>query len=48
MRDPEIVALREKLAQRVRPTDIGERRKGFDAFASTSRTAADIVVEPIP
>jgi monoterpene epsilon-lactone hydrolase len=47
MRDPEIVALREKLAQRVRPTDIGERRKGFDAFASAYRTAPDIVVEPI-
>jgi monoterpene epsilon-lactone hydrolase len=47
MRDPEIVALREKLAQRVRPTDIGERRKSFDAFASAYRTAPDIVVEPI-
>jgi acetyl esterase/lipase len=47
MRDPEIVALREKLAQRVRPTDISERRKGFDAFASAYRTAPDIVVEPI-
>jgi acetyl esterase/lipase len=47
VRDPEIAALREKLAQRVRPTDISERRKGFDAFASTYRTAPDIVVEPI-
>jgi acetyl esterase/lipase len=47
MRDPEIVALREKLAQRVRPTDIVERRKSFDAFASAYRTAPDIVVEPI-
>lgn len=47
VRDPEIATLREKLAQRVRPTDIGERRKGFDAFASTYRTAADIVVEPV-
>jgi epsilon-lactone hydrolase len=47
MRDPEIAALREKLAQRVRPTDIGERRKSFDAIASVYPTAADIVVEPI-
>jgi monoterpene epsilon-lactone hydrolase len=47
MRDPEIAALREKLAQRVRPTDIAERRKSFDAFASTYRTPPDIVVEPI-
>ena len=46
-RDPEIAALREKLAQRVRPADIGERRKSFDAFASAYRTAPDIVVEPI-
>ncbi len=47
MRDPEIVALREKLAQRVRPTDIGERRKSFDAIASAYPTAPDVVVEPI-
>jgi acetyl esterase/lipase len=46
-RDPEIVALREKLAQRVRPTDIGERCKGFDTFASAYPTAADIVVTPV-
>ena len=43
MRDPEIIALREKLAKRVRPTDIGERRKGFDAFASAYPTARDII-----
>ena len=47
MRDPEITALREKLAARVRPTDIGERRRGFDAFASVYPTAPDIVVEPV-
>ncbi len=47
MRDPEIAALREKLAARVRPTDIGERRRGFDAFASVYPTAPDIVVEPV-
>jgi len=47
MRDPEITALREKLAARVRPTDIGERRRGFDAFASVYPAAPDIVVEPV-
>jgi len=47
MRDPQIAALREKLAQRVRPTDIGERRKAFDAFASAYPTARDIAVEPV-
>jgi acetyl esterase/lipase len=47
MRDPEIVALREKLAQRVRPTDIAERRKGYDAYATTYPPAPDIVVEPV-
>jgi acetyl esterase/lipase len=47
MRDPEITALREKLAQRVRPTDIIERRRGFDVFASAYPTARDIVVEPV-
>lgn len=46
-RDPEIAALREKLAQRIRPTDIGERRTGFDAFASAYPTATDIVVTPV-
>jgi epsilon-lactone hydrolase len=46
-RDSEITALREKLAQRVRPTDIGERRKGFDAFASAYPTAPDIVATPV-
>ena len=47
MRDPEIAALRQKLAQRVRPTDIGERRKAFDAFVAAYPTAPDIVVEPV-
>lgn len=44
MPDPEISALREKLSKRVRPTDIAERRKSFDAFASAYPTAADVTV----
>lgn len=47
MRDPQITALRKKLAQRVRPTEIGERRKSFDAIATVYPTARDIVVEPL-
>jgi monoterpene epsilon-lactone hydrolase len=47
MPDPEIVALRQKLAARVRPTDIAERRKAFDAFASAYPTAPDIAVTPV-
>jgi epsilon-lactone hydrolase len=47
MPDPEIGALREKLAKRVRPTDIAERRKAFDAFASAYPTAPDVTVTPL-
>jgi monoterpene epsilon-lactone hydrolase len=47
MADPQVVALREMLAQRPRPTDIAERRKGFDAFAQAFPTAGDIVVEKV-
>ena len=47
MPDPEIVALRELLAQTPRPTDIGERRLGFDAFAQVFPTAGDILVEKV-
>jgi epsilon-lactone hydrolase len=47
MPDPEIVALRELLAQRPRPTDIAERRLGFDAFAQVFPTAGDILVEKV-
>ncbi len=47
MADPEIAALREMLAQRPRPTDIAERRAGFDAFARAFPVADDIVVEPV-
>jgi acetyl esterase/lipase len=45
MADKEIAALREMLAQRPRPSDIAERRAGFDAFAKVFPTAGDIVVE---
>jgi acetyl esterase/lipase len=47
MADPEIVALRELLAQRPRPAEIEERRQGFDAFAKAFPTAGDIAVEPV-
>src|SRR5882672_10928345 len=47
MADPEIVALREALALRPRPTDIAERRQGFDAFVKAFPTAGDITVEKV-
>jgi epsilon-lactone hydrolase len=47
MADPEVVALRELLAQRPRPASIAERREGFDAFARVFPTAADIAVEKV-
>jgi monoterpene epsilon-lactone hydrolase len=47
MADPQVAALRELLAQRPRPTDIGERRQSFDAFAKVFPTAGDIVVEKV-
>ncbi len=47
MPDQEIAALRVALAQRPRPTDIGERRQGFDAFAQVFPAAGDIVAEPV-
>jgi acetyl esterase/lipase len=47
MADPEVATLREMLAQRPRPTEIAERRQGFDAFAQAFPTAGDIVVEKV-
>lgn len=47
MADTEIAALREALAKRPRPTDIGERRRSFDAFVSVFPTAGDIAVEKV-
>jgi monoterpene epsilon-lactone hydrolase len=47
MADPEIVALRELLAQRPKSTVIAERRQGFDAFAAIFPAAGDITVEKV-
>ncbi len=47
MADMEIAVLKEAIAQRPRPTDIGERRAGFDAFAKAFPTASDIKAEPV-
>ena len=47
MADGQVVALRELLAQRPRPTAIAERRASFDAFAKVFATAADITVEKV-
>jgi monoterpene epsilon-lactone hydrolase len=47
MSDPEIIALREQIAARPRPTDIGERRRGFDMFAETFAVAPDVTVEEV-
>ena len=47
MADREVAALREMMALRPRPTDIGERRAGFDAFAKAFPTAGDIVTEKV-
>ena len=45
MPDQEIAALRIALAQRPRPTELGEQRQGFDAVAQVFPAAADIGVE---
>jgi monoterpene epsilon-lactone hydrolase len=47
MADPEVVALREMLAQRPKITDLAERRKAMDSFAEAFPTASDIVVEKV-
>ena len=47
MADPEVVALREMLAQRPKVTDIAERRRGMDGFAKLYPTAGDITVEKV-
>ena len=47
MSDPEIVALRAKLASRPRPDDYHQRRKDIDARGLAYKLAGDVVVEPV-
>jgi epsilon-lactone hydrolase len=47
MSDPEIVALRNKLAGRERSPDIAQRRRDFDAMGGAYPTAADVKVEAV-
>jgi monoterpene epsilon-lactone hydrolase len=47
MSDPEITALREIIAKRVRSDDIGQRRRDIDARGKQYKLAADVIVEPI-
>jgi monoterpene epsilon-lactone hydrolase len=47
MSDPEIRALRDILAARVRSDDIAQRRRDIDARGRQYRLAADITVEPV-
>jgi epsilon-lactone hydrolase len=47
MSDPEIVALRHKLAGRERSPDIAQRRRDFDAMGGAYPTAADVKVEAV-
>src|SRR5437899_4081421 len=47
MSDPEIVALRAKLASRPRPDDYHQRRKDIDARGLAYGLAGDVVVEPV-
>src|SRR5438046_7505111 len=47
MSDPEILALRAKLASRPRPDDYHQRRKDIDARGLAYKLAGDVVVEPV-
>jgi monoterpene epsilon-lactone hydrolase len=47
MADPEIVALRAKLASRPRPTDYRQRRLDIDARGREYGIPADVTVEPV-
>ena len=47
MADPEIVALRAKLATRVRATELDQRRKDFDTRSQEYSVAADVTIEPV-
>jgi epsilon-lactone hydrolase len=45
--DPEITALREVIAKRVRSDDIGQRRRDIDERGRQYKLAADVTVEPV-
>jgi monoterpene epsilon-lactone hydrolase len=47
MSDPEIAALRETIAKRVRSDDIAQRRRDIDARGLAYRLPADIKAEPV-
>ena len=47
MTDPEIVALRQKLASRQRSDDYRQRRRDFDARSLEYKIAGDVTVEPV-
>jgi acetyl esterase/lipase len=47
MSDPEIIALREVIAKRVRSDDIGQRRRDIDARGLAYKLPADVAVEPV-
>ena len=47
MPDPEITALRAKLAARVRSPEIAQRRRDFDLIATVYPTPADATVTPV-
>src|SRR5216684_6514659 len=47
MSDPEIVALRAKLASRPRSDDYHQRRRDIDARGLAYKLAGDVVVEPV-
>ena len=47
MSDPEIIALREVIAKRVRSDDIAQRRRDIDARGGHTSLPADVTVEPV-
>ena len=47
MNDPEIIALRKVLAQRVRSDDVVQRRRDIDARGRAYKLPADVTVEPV-
>ena len=47
MSDPEIIALREVIAKRVRSDDIAQRRRDIDARGLAYKLPADVTVEPV-